>query len=211
MTFNLEQCLLYIKAAATSAPDRSIPLRPVYRPPVIAYTDASDEGGEAKLGGIVYVPGQKPHVMMYTVPPPMRALWGEQKTIINQAELVAVPILALTMADLFRHQDVIWFIDNTSAEAALIKAGSPTESMCRLALEAAAILAGLGARVWYEHVPSADNPADVLSREALRDPALRSKIEVGEWVLRDPLVPQHEYLSDFESFGRVLEQWQRML
>ena len=198
MTFSLEQCLLYIKAAAAYAPDRSIRLRTVQRPPVIAYTDASDEGGVAKLGGIVFAPGQKPHVMMFAVPPQMRALWGEQATIINQAELVAVPILALTMADLLRHQDVIWFIDNTSAEAALIKAGSPTESMYRPALEAAAILAGLGARVWYEHVPSADNPADVLSRDALSDPVVRSKIEAGEWVLRGPVVPQPEYLLDFE-------------
>ena len=72
----------------------------------------------------------------------LRATWGPQATIINQAELAAVPILAATMPEVLYCQDVVWFVDNTSAESALIKAGSPTETMCRPALRAAAMMAG---------------------------------------------------------------------
>jgi hypothetical protein len=119
----------------------------------------------------------------------MRAGWGMQKTIINQAELVAVPILAATMPDVLQNQDVLWFIDNTSAESALVKAGSPTETMCIPALRASATMASLDARVWYEHVASGDNPADILSRDATMDPEVAAKVEAGVWLMRDPSVP----------------------
>ena len=120
----------------------------------------------------------------------MRAQWGEQKTVINQAELVAVPILAATMPEIIRDQDVLWFIDNTSAESALVKAGSPTETMCRPALIASANMAGLNARIWYEHVPSPDNPADVLSRDAIADAEVAEKVEKGVWRMMSPVVPE---------------------
>ena len=174
VTDNLRDCLRYLLAAVRQAPDRTVWLSAPARAPVIVYTDASDEKGEARIGGIVYKSGCKPHVFSYVVPEWLRKTWGPQRTIINQAELAGVPILAATMPDMLREQDVIWFIDNTSAESALVKAGSPTETMCRPALRAAAILAGLRARVWYEHVPSPDNPADVLSRDATDDPAVKA-------------------------------------
>ena len=52
---------------------------------------------------------------------------------------------------------------------------------------------GLRARVWYEHVPSEDNPADVLSRDALDDAAVRAKVSNGEWIWREAVVP--DFLS----------------
>eukprot|EP00959_Pyramimonas_sp_CCMP1952_P428707 8979101-Pyramimonas_sp.AAC.1 len=64
------------------------------------------------------------------------------------------------MLGVFRGADVLWFIDNQAAEAALVKAGSPTESMCRLALQATAALVALGSRPWFERAPSDDSPAD---------------------------------------------------
>ena len=72
-------------------------------------------------------------------------------------------------------------MDNTSAETALVKAGSPTETMCFLALVANAALGGLGATVWYDHVDTDDNPADVLSRAGLEDLAVLSNVELGMW------------------------------
>ena len=135
----------------------------------------------------------------YLVPEWLRAQWGEQKTIINQAELVAVPILAATMPEMIRDQDVLWFIDNTSAESALVKAGSPTETMCRPALIASAIIAGLNSRVWYEHVPSPDNPADVLSRDATMDPEVAEKVATGLWIMRCPVVPELGAMPTYED------------
>ena len=132
---------------------------------MVVYTDASDEGGRIRIGALVLVPGQVPHGLVYDVSPELSPLLGAQGTKINQAELLAAPVLIASAHELLRGRDLLWFIDNTSAESALVKAGSPTETMCRLALMATAALAGLGARAWYEHVESDDNPADVFSRE----------------------------------------------
>ena len=51
--------------------------------------------------------------------------------------------------------------------------------MCSLALAIAASLPSLGVRAWYEHVPSKDNPADVLSRAGLADPQVAEKLANG--------------------------------
>ena len=95
---------------------------------------------------------------------------------------------------------MLWWIDNTSAQAAMVKAGSPTVSMGRLALQAHAMLTALRCRVWVEHVPSGDNPADVLSRAGLDDPAVHHACATGLWTFRDPVAP-----SCFErlSFGAL--------
>ena len=199
LTDNLHQCLLYLLAAARCAPDRVVRLFDEQLPPVIVYTDAADEKGQAKLGGIAYRAGHKPQALTLVAPPWLRATWGGQATVINQAELAAVPIMVASMPEVFQGRDIIWFIDNTSAESALIKAGSPTETMCRPALRAAAMLAGLGSRVWFEHVPSKDNPADVLSRDAMMDAAVKSKIETGEWILRTPVIPDVTTQADYHE------------
>eukprot|EP00971_Amphidinium_carterae_P068771 1361784-Amphidinium_carterae.1 len=63
----------------------------------------------------------------------------------------------------------------------MVKAGSPTEDNSRMAMRAAFLLARLGCRTWYEHVPSAANPADALSRDALGDPWVCSHVVSGAW------------------------------
>ena len=93
---------------------------------------------------------------------------------------------------------VIWFIDNKAAEAALVKAGSPTESMCRLALVATAALTSFGARPWFEWIPSDDNPADVLSRAGFDDPVVASHLDSGRWEALAPREPPAAEL-DFDS------------
>ena len=127
------------------------------------------------------------------------ATWGDQDTLINQAELQCGALLASTFADVLRGRDLIWFIDNTSAATALVKAGSPTVSMNNLALKASAMLAALGCRTWYEHVPSDDNPADVLSRDAMEDPVVKQMVEQGRWVFRQPVCPKAIEHESFEA------------
>ena len=115
------------------------------------------------------------------------ALWGRKDTIINEAELHAAPILATSAQHYLEGSDILWFIDNQAAETALVKAGSPAESMCAIALVATACLARIRARPWYEHIASEDNPSDVLSRAGESDPAVAHKIHSGQWV-RLPVV-----------------------
>ena len=79
-----------------------------------------------------------------------------------------------------------------------VKAGSPTESMCTLALAAMAALAALGTRPWFDHVPSADNPADPLSRGGLQDEDVARMIADGRYVVHEAVPPPERSMLDYE-------------
>ena len=151
-----------------------------------------------RIGAMIIKPDGPAHVLVYDPPPDIVRSWGNGASIINQAELYAAPVVVSTCPDLLRGESVIWFIDNSAAEAALVKAGSPTETMCRLALVATAALASIKARPWYEHVPSKDNPADVLSRDGLQDPGIAAAVEAGRYVVRTPEEPPAESVLDYD-------------
>ena len=126
---------------------------------------------------------------------------GPQQTIINQAELLAAPLLAWSTPDRLADADVIWFIDNKAAESALVKAGSPTESMCLLALAASAAFASIRARVRFDYIPSRDNPADVLSREGMGNADVARKFVEGTWVAVHPREPPSHTLNFAAMWG----------
>ena len=142
----------------------------------------------ARIGIWVLVPGSRPKVVVYDLSPRMRKLCGDSDSFINQAELCAAPIMIFTLPQSIANRDLLWLIDKTGAESALVKAGSPTETMCHLALPAASALAGVRARAWYEHIESdSDTYVDALSRLGLADPMVRRNVEAGLW----DLVPPH--------------------
>ena len=101
------------------------------------------------------------------------------------------------MPERLRGRDIIWFIDNRAAESALVKAGSPTETMSRIALVAMACWSRLRCRPWFDHVASADNPADALSRGGLDDPEVAPRVASGEYVAVPPVEPETSEL-DYE-------------
>jgi len=135
-----------------------------------------------RVGMLVFSPGSLPLAFVHDVPESVAAPWRGEAEGINQGELYAANVLAWSAPDIFRGKDMIWFIDNTSAESALVKSGSATESMSRLALQAAAFFTALGARVWFEHIPSEDNPSDALSRAGFADPFVAQMIASGQWL-----------------------------
>eukprot|EP00971_Amphidinium_carterae_P253627 5035286-Amphidinium_carterae.1 len=65
-----------------------------------------------------------------------------------------------------------------------------------MSIKAAFLLARLGCRTWYEHVPSAANPADPLSRAALDDPWVCSHVASGTWDLDNRPVHWASVVSD---------------
>ena len=72
----------------------------------------------------------------------------------------------------------------------MVKAGSPTESMCHLALLATAAFTGLRSRVWFDRIDSDSNAyADALSREGLEHPLIAAKVASGEWAVVAPVEP----------------------
>ena len=79
--------------------------------------------------------------------------------------------------------DVLWFIDNTSALSAMIKGSSGVPDSARMAMRASISLTALRCRAWFEHVASAQNPSDVLSREAFADLAVQQLLLSRTWVM----------------------------
>ena len=73
-----------------------------------------------------------------------------------------VPYLSLPSG--LAGRDVIHWIDNTSAKAALVHGYSGLPDSARLAHIFHAWNMSLAARVWFEYVPSAANPGDEPSR-----------------------------------------------
>ena len=198
ITENLRISLCFLKAAAREQPDRCIPLSPGDWRPTVVYTDASADDQRVRIGAIIYSPGMLPAVMVYDPPDEIRKLWGEGKTIIAQAELHAVPLLAYSAAHRLQRRDIIWFLDNEAAEGAMVKAGSPQVAMCGLALVGTAVLGRMQARTWYEHVSSADNPSDVLSRAGFDDATVAEKVRNGAWEVIAPSEPPWERGLDFD-------------
>ena len=111
---------------------------------------------------------------------------------------MAALVLASTVPELLRARDIVWFADNRSAASALVKAGSTTETMGRMALIATAALMCLRARVWTDWAPSGDNPADPLSRGGLQDPLVAPHVHCGAWEVAEPIPPKTHEL-DYES------------
>lgn len=202
---SLHEALRYIIAAAVNMPDQGVHLTRPEPPPILIYTDASASLGLVRLGAKIVLPDGSVHITIYDPHVGVMASRGPQDTIINQAELHCGILVAETFPDLQRGRDVIWWIDNSSAATSLVKAGSPTESMCRLAVRATAMLSSLGSRCWFEHVPSDDNPADVLSRAGLDDPEVRENVARGAWSFQEPV---HTVPSQTSSYDAL---WHRGL
>ena len=144
---------------------------------MVIQTDTAAESNKVRIGALILVPGRKPAVLVYDRPAQIRAMWGERATIINQAELHAAPLVVASAPQLLRRRHILWLLDNTSAETALVNAGSPIQTMCKLSLVACAALAGIGDVTWLDHVASADNPADVLSRHGYEDARVARKAQ----------------------------------
>ena len=71
--------------------------------------------------------------------------------------------------------------------------------MAKMALQSSALLAGLRCRIWVEHIPSDDNPADVLSRAGLEDATVGTRVASGEWAYDPPEAETPFSQLDFES------------
>ena len=92
----------------------------------------------------------------------------------------------------------MWFIDNESAVASLIKASSDQPDVHRIVQTSQAVLQALGARTWFEWIDTESNPSDGLSRDGLFDVWTQSQ----GWSLKDYSFPP-ELLPD--TFSSLLE------
>ena len=89
-------------------------------------------------------------------------VWRRQQ--IGQMEILAGVVPYMSMPDVLRGRDVLHWIDNTSAKAALVHGYSGAPDSSRLVHLLQAWNVGLRARTWYEYVRSKANPSDEPSR-----------------------------------------------
>ncbi len=76
LTPNLPDSLDFIELAAAVAPARSLMLSAGAAPPVVVYTDCSDEGGHARVGALILPPQGRPLTLVYDEPDQIRGEWG---------------------------------------------------------------------------------------------------------------------------------------
>ena len=88
---------------------------------------------------------------------------------IGQVEILGALAPYLSIPNLLAGRPVIHWIDNTSALAALVKGYSGVPDSARLIHVFHAWNSGAQARVWFEYVPTKENPADEPSRADLSE------------------------------------------
>ena len=97
------------------------------------------------------------------------------------AELTAFPVVLLGMKDRAADRDVIDFIYNQSALAALIKPASAAPDCAGVALKTGLLTSALNGRIWYGYVPSEQNVSDPLSRRGFEDLEVMKRLRTDKY------------------------------
>jgi hypothetical protein len=84
--------------------------------------------------------------------------------LICQAEIFPVVVAKLTWSEILSHRAVLWFIDNNSAQAALVRSFSPVTDNYELLVRNAELDVWMQTMNWYSRVPSKSNVGDDPSR-----------------------------------------------
>ncbi|CAE6920920.1 aspC [Symbiodinium sp. CCMP2592] len=163
------QELRLLVAISQEAPVKYIDILQPPRQPVVVYSDASYESGVAKCGWVVFSPHCRPVGQALTVPPEWIASWEPRETQIFAAEAFCSLLVPFNLPHLFRGQDIIWFIDNEAAAAAVIRGSSGSIDVDMIVQLSALFLLRLNARLWVEWINSDANCSDGLSRDGVHD------------------------------------------
>ena len=83
---------------------------------------------------------------------------------IGQAETFPILVAKKTWHSELAFRPVLWFVDNSSAQAALVRSFSPVFDNYELLSINATLDVGLQSLNWYSRVPSKSNPGDAPSR-----------------------------------------------
>jgi hypothetical protein len=194
---SLAAALAFIITVLPLLPTRTIRLRTLARalsrPPVVVWSDAMWEDSRRLLGGlgfVVWLPPGHPHL------PPHLSLRGRflhssrflshaevasfglapRAQQVGQLEIAAAAAPYLSLPGAFVDQDVIHFVDNSSATYGLVKGSSPQDDSQRLIFSFHLRQVLDVFNVWFAYVASHANIADLPSRGALGEmaTALRS-------------------------------------
>ena len=168
--------LNFLRDVVSELPPRILSIERPWRPPVLVWTDAMYEAKAAvpaRGGFIVIVPeeGDVPEHGFFSKHDTPRAVISKfvpgKKQYIGQLELLYSTAPYHSLPHVFAGRDVLHFIDNTSAVAALVKGYSRAIDSGLIVNAFHAFNAGLRADVWFEYVNTHANWADLPSREGL--------------------------------------------
>ena len=173
----------------------------------VLYTDASTDGPTGLRLGLWLVAQDEPaRIASFDVPADVIASWRLRRTYIGQGELLAVPVALVVLGEFLRGHMCTWYIDNTSAASAAVKGASPEADNAPLALIGALLATGLSVRLWVEYVPSAQNPADVMTHRAYEDAEVQRQLAAGTAIAAQM---QFDWapLCSLEGAMSVLQRW----
>ena len=139
------------------------------RLPILVFTDgACEEDAELVTHGAVIFDPETMTALMFgdEVPPSWTQKWkaGGRRQLICQAELFPVLVAKRTWQSMLADRSVLWFIDNNSSLAVIIRSYSPVLDNFELLVINAKLDVELQALHWYSRVPSQSNLGDDPSR-----------------------------------------------
>ena len=139
------------------------------RLPILLFTDGAceDDGQCVTHGATLYDPENGTALMFGDYVP---ANWTEKwraegkKQLICQAKLFPIIVAKNTWRELLYGRALLWFIDNNSSLAAVIRSYSPVLENYEMLVINARMDVELQALHWYSRVPSKSNLSDDPSR-----------------------------------------------
>ena len=165
--------LIFLATVASLMPERRILVAGTRTSPILVYSDASfDQTSKEppRLGWVLFDNGKVPEGRSLDVPWDMVASWMPRKTQIFPAEAFAVYAAASEHIGQLAGRDLVVFIDNEAAAAAMIRGSSSTADVGAMAQAVHWLLMRHDCRVWFEWIDSDSNPSDGLSRAGILDP-----------------------------------------
>ena len=137
-------------------------------PIVHIWTDGSWEDGKAGIGAVTLdLSTGQGRVFQGFVPPELTSKWERDvgSQIICEVELFALLAVRIHLQNMLQGRKTIFWIDNDSARATVIKGSSKSTAMFALALTLAEVDNASPTMAWIERVPSFSNVADWPSRQ----------------------------------------------
>ena len=151
------------------------------RPPLVIFTDGAceEDGRQVTHGATMYDPEDGLALMFGdSVPAEWVSRWSQQgkKQLICQAEIFPILVCKTTWANRLSGRAILWFIDNNSALAAVIRSFSAVLENFELLMLNAHLDVKLQCLNWYTRVPSKSNLSDNPSRMSFEELAAKGFI-----------------------------------
>ena len=174
--------------------------------PVLVYSDASFEANTLRLGWVIFAGDQQPFGGSCLIPDEEIAKWKARRQQIFPGESLCGLIIPFFHIEQLAQCDVVWFVDNCAAVAALVKCSSTEADVHTIVQHSHWLLHRAGVRVWYEWIDSKSNLSDGLSRLGIQDPWTAKQ----NWLVFDYPFPDSLRVNSFlDALEASLEseQW----